>query len=159
VIPLLFLLAARGLASLQGRRFIGPAVALIILAALYPASQYAYFSGRLNLGEDFLLERSNETRTAAQYLQQYLPPGNVVYSSSLYPVLAYYSKRNTVVLWPWDDSFYTVFPKNMKQEGYLVYYKDVAKAPYQEWLDGRREFRKVREYENIVIYAYRPRRG
>ncbi|MCK9993311.1 MAG: hypothetical protein Dbin4_01831, partial [Alphaproteobacteria bacterium] len=108
------------------------------------------------LGEDALLERSAETRTAAQYLQQYLPPSNVVYSSSLYPVLAYYSKKNTVILWPWDDTFYTVFPKNMKQPGYLVYYKDVAKAPYQEWLDGRKEFRKVREYENIVIYQGDP---
>lgn len=159
VIPLLLLLAGRGLAALEGRRFIGPAVAVVLLAALYPASQYAYYSGRRELGEDLLLERSAETRTVAQYLQQYLPPGHVVYSSSLYPVLAYYSKKNTVVLWPWDDSFYTVFPKNMKQEGYLVFYKDVPKAPYQEWLDGRKEFRKVREYENIVIYAYRPGRG
>jgi 4-amino-4-deoxy-L-arabinose transferase-like glycosyltransferase len=156
VIPLLFLLAARGMAALQGQRFIGPAVAVILVAAIYPASQYAYFSGRRDLGEDVLLQRSAETRTAAQYLQQYLPPGQVVYSSSLYPLLAYYSKRNTVILWPWDDSFYTVFPRNMRQEGYLVYYKDVPKAPYQEWLDGRKEFRKVREYEHIVIYAYRP---
>jgi hypothetical protein len=106
------------------------------------------------LGEPQLLAYSERTREAADFLRPQLHATDVVYTSSLYPIVAWYSKANTVALWPWTDEFYAEYPKNMKRDGYLVFYKGFGKEPNQDWLDHRLEFRKVKEFPDVTIYAY-----
>jgi 4-amino-4-deoxy-L-arabinose transferase-like glycosyltransferase len=153
-VPPLFLLAGRGFARCRSRGQAIVAGVLALAAVLYPLTRRSYFDGTQNLGESILLNYSAQTRQAAPYLQRELPTDQVLYAPSLYPVVAYYSKRPTVPLWPTDESFYRTFPRNMPQDGYLVVYKPLEKEPNIDWLDHRAAFRRLREMGDILIYAY-----
>ncbi|OFV99807.1 MAG: hypothetical protein A3H28_16295 [Acidobacteria bacterium RIFCSPLOWO2_02_FULL_61_28] len=153
-IPPLFLLAGWGfsrISSRVGRMATALAAAILVLFTL---RNLPYFDGRLGLGEEFLLNRSAQACRAAHSLQGRLTSGEVIYTSTLYPLAGYCSKRKTVALWPQDQSFYEAFPQNMRQDGYLVFFKDVPKEPPRDWLEARSEFEQVGEYGNILIYKY-----
>ena len=36
----------------------------------------------------------------------------------------------------------------------FIYYKNLQKQPNQEWLDKRKEFKKIKDFEGIIIYEY-----
>jgi 4-amino-4-deoxy-L-arabinose transferase-like glycosyltransferase len=153
-VPPLFLLAGSGFARCRGRGQAIAAAVLALAAVLYPLTQRSVFDGTQDLGESILLNYSAQARQVAPYLQRELPAGQVLYAPSLYSLVAYYSKRPTVPLWPTDESFYTTFPKNMPQDGYLVVFKPLEREPNIDWLDHRPAFRRLKEMGDIVIYAY-----
>ena len=153
-IPVMFLYAAAGFARCTRKQV---AIAAAVVAAVgmgYQGTHLPYFSGMQELGETQLLAYATNTRQAVDFLRPQLQAGDIVYTSSLYPIVAWYSKAKTVSLWPWTDQFYAEYPKNMKHDGYLVFYKGFGKEPNQEWLDHRLEFRKVKEFPDIILYAY-----
>lgn len=150
----LFLLAGWGFSQVSSKE--GRVVAALgaTVIALFTVRNLFYFDGRLGLGEEFLLNRSAQACSAAQSLPGKLTSGEVIYTSTLYPLVGYCSKRKTLALWPQDDSFYQAFPVNMRQNGYLIFYKDVPKKPSREWLEARAEFQPVAEFGRILIYKY-----
>ncbi len=152
--PALFLLAGRGFSSLRDQRTAGLAALVVPLAGLYMLAHLDYFKG-VEGWMRTMLDYSADTRNAAVYVKDKVPPGSVLYANHLWPVLAYHSKRRTIALWPRDDRFYRSYPKNMMEDGYFVYYRGVEKKPDQEWLDQRPEFHKEKEFRNIVIYSYK----
>jgi Dolichyl-phosphate-mannose-protein mannosyltransferase/Alg9-like mannosyltransferase family len=153
-VPVLFLYAGAGYARCTRRRVAIAATAIALIACGYQVAHLQYFRGMQELGEPQLLAYSERTREAADFLRPQLHATDVVYTSSLYPIVAWYSKANTVALWPWTDEFYAEYPKNMKRDGYLVFYKGFGKEPNQDWLDHRLEFRMVKEFPDVTIYAY-----
>ncbi len=153
-VPVLFLYAGAGYARCT-RKQVAIAAAVVALVGMgYQVTHLPYFRGMQEMGETQLLTYAANTRQAADFLRPQLEPGDIVYTSSLYPIVAWYSKATTIALWPWSDEFYSEFPKNMKRDGYLIFYKGFGKEPNQEWLDHRLEFRKVTEFPDIIIYAY-----
>jgi Dolichyl-phosphate-mannose-protein mannosyltransferase len=152
-LPVLFIYAGAGYARCTRKQ--AAIVAVIAIAGFgYQVTHLPYFRGTLELGEPQLLSYAERTREAADFLRPQLHATDIVYTSSLHPLVAWYTKGNTVALWPWTDEFYAEFPKNMKRDGYLVFYRGFGKEPNQEWLDHRLEFRKVKDFPDIVIYAY-----
>ena len=151
--PVLFLYAGAGFARCTRKMAIVAAV-VVLCGVGYQLKNLAYFRGMQELGESQLLSYADHTRQAVEFLRPQIEPAEVVYTSSLYPIVAWYSKANTIALWPWTDEFYAAFPKNMKRDGYLVFYKGFGKEPNEEWLDHRLEFRKVKEFPDVTIYAY-----
>lgn len=157
VMPALFLLAGRGMAAVKVRReAIGIALVAIVLA-LYPLKRLAYFEGTMDIGEEILLQYAADTRSQSKFIAASVRPGDVIYSSAYYPVIAYYTKRQTIALWPWDASFYAEFPKNMPKDGVMVYYRNIHRDPTEEWLDKTPNFRKLGEHGKLVVYQYRAR--
>ncbi len=154
VVPILFLIAGAGYARCKRRPVLVAAALAALIAGAFTLSRLPYFNGSQDLGEDQLLAYADQTRDAANFLRPRLTPGQVIYTSSLYPIMAWYTKWPTEALWPWDDSFYLAFPKNMRTDGYLVVYKQVKKEPTLEWLDHRLEFRKIKDFPDMAIYAY-----
>ena len=103
---------------------------------------------------DSMLEYSGQTRDAALYVRENFSQDSALYSNHLWPVLAYHSKHKTTALWPRDERFYSFYPKNMEDDGYLVYHRGVEKKPDEEWLNSRPEFKKVAGFGNVVVYSY-----
>jgi 4-amino-4-deoxy-L-arabinose transferase-like glycosyltransferase len=153
-IPALFLLAGHGLASLQSKRVVLVTAALVSLSAAFMIRRVSYFDGRESWVEG-MLAYSAETRPAALYLQEHMTAEQVIYSNHLWPVIAYYSKRKTLDLWPRDESFYRVYPRNLKQDGYLVVYEGVGKEPSRDWLDRNPEFHQVQQFGHVIVYEYK----
>lgn len=152
--PVLFLYAGAGYARCNRKQLAGFAAAVAIIGGGYEIGHRAFFSGSLDMGEAQLMSYAERTREAADYLRPQLHPPDVVYTSSLFPLVAWYSKAHTVALWPWSDEFYAEYPKNMKRDGYLMFFRGFAKEPNEVWLDHRLEFRKVKEFPDVIIYAY-----
>lgn len=152
--PALFVFAGAGYARCNRKQLVGFAAAAAVIVSGYEVEHRAYFSGSLDMGETQLMSYAERTREAADYLHPQLHSTDIVYTSSLYPLVAWYSKANTVALWPWTDEFYAQYPKNMKRDGYLMFYRGFAKEPNEAWLDHRLEFRKVKEFPDVIIYAY-----
>jgi 4-amino-4-deoxy-L-arabinose transferase-like glycosyltransferase len=155
VMPALFLLAGRGLAAVKVRReAIGIALVAIVLA-LYPLKRLAWFNGTMDIGEEILLQYAADTRTQSNFIRSALRPGDVIYSSAYYPVIAFYTKRETVALWPWDERFYAEYPKNMRRDGLMVYYRNIQRDPTEEWLDKTPAFRRIASHGKMIVYQYR----
>lgn len=155
VMPALFLLAARGMAAVRIRKHAIAIAVVAIVLALYPLKRLAYFDGTMDIGEEILLQYAADTKASAGAIRSAVQPGEIIYSSAYYPVIAWHTKRETRALWPWDQRFYAEFPKNMPRSGIMVYYHDVHRDPTQEWLDKHPAFRKIGARGKLVLYRYR----
>jgi tetratricopeptide (TPR) repeat protein len=152
--PALYLLAGRGFSGMRSNALGSVALLALPLALFYTATHLSYFQAH-EKWMDVMLQYSGETREAGQYLRQSMPDNGAVYSNHLWPVAAYYSKRPTIVLWPRDARFYRVFPSNMKENGYFIYYRGVGKQPEEDWMGQRPEFHKLKDFGSTVLYAYK----
>ena len=155
VMPALFLLAGRGMAAVRIRKHALGIAAIAIVLALYPLKRIAYFNGTMDIGEEILLQYAADTKASAGTIRAALRPGDVIYSSAYYPVIAWHTKRETRALWPWDERFYAEFPKNMPKDGVMVYYHNIHRDPTQEWLARNPSFQKIGERGKLVLYRYR----
>jgi 4-amino-4-deoxy-L-arabinose transferase-like glycosyltransferase len=124
------------------------------LAILFPLHRITYFDGRMDLGEDILLDQSRQVMAAAPFIVAHLGEGEVVYSHSYYPIIAFYAKRETLSTWPWDSSFYNHFPGNMPKPGLYLHFTNVDKEPDQAWLDSSQNFERLEQIGPIIIYRY-----
>ena len=153
-IPALYLLSGRGLSWLRHELLASVAVVALPIGMYYTVAHLNYFQGR-EPWVDTMLEYSGDTRDAGLYLKANTAPNAVVYSNHLWPVLAYYSKRKTVIVWPNDERFYRSYPKNMSENGYFTFYTGVEKRPDSFWVEGRPEFQKMTQFGNVVLYSYK----
>ena len=153
-IPPLYLAAGWGFARLQKTWARTAALAVAAGLAVFTVFHLSYFDDRAALGEEFLLQRSAQSCAAAQYLRSRIGAGEVIYTNTLPPVVAYCSKKKTRASSPQDRQFYTSYPRNMRTSGYFVYFKYAAKEPSQEWLNSRIEFQKDREFGEVILYKY-----
>ena len=152
--PALYLLAGRGCSGMRSNALGSVALLAVPIALFYTATHLPYFQAH-EKWMDVMLQYSGETREAGMFLRQSMPDGGAVYSNHLWPVAAYYSKRPTIVLWPRDARFYRVFPKNMSENGYFIYYRGVGKQPEEDWMDQRPEFHRLKDFGSTVLYAYK----
>jgi|GEM_PF-2841590 len=130
-------------------------VLIIVLLLIFTFYNFNYFSGKMDFGEDIMLERSAALKQVAPFIKENLLQDEVIYADSLYPNIAYYTKRKTIATWPWDQEFYKKFPENMPYNGYYVKIKGIDKEPNEEWLDNSPFFRKIKEEGIIIIYEYK----
>lgn len=156
-IPPLFLLAARGWSVAFRRRTLAWRVPVMLLAAASFVC-LAWNFDVLELDSDAKKDHrtvSSDISRAAPVIQDAIPDGGVVYANHLWPVVAYATKVETVGLWPRDERFFDHFPSNMSRDGVLVHITGIEKEPGEEWLDSRREFRRVATTGRVVVYAYK----
>jgi 4-amino-4-deoxy-L-arabinose transferase-like glycosyltransferase len=102
----------------------------------------------------------------AEYLRAHSSSRDTVYAAHNYPVFAFYTKRQTVSLLPFQDNFDSVWREQMNLPGFLVYTHpdqlgeihsiNRSLKPDRAFLDGHREFRVVREFPTATIYRYEP---
>ncbi len=156
ILPLavpLFLLAGRGLAVLaRGRTLQTRAVGMIILAL---ALGFSFAPLRQRFSSPFISPFVSEEVDASDYLNQHAKPAGWHYSNFNYPVFGYYTNLKLNLLRQQDMSFYTAFPQNMPENGYLIIYKQVPKEPTVAWADANPHFRRMKEFPSLVIYEYR----
>jgi len=159
--PAFYLLFGKGFSNPKNKVFRVFIFSLGIILLIYPFLNAPRFNGSQDAGEPILLERTENLIPVAQYISLNLPENYTVYSHSFYPLIAYYSKKKTSSTWPWTEEFYEVFPENMKSDGWYLHYKNIFpftnidKQPTEEWLDSNAHFEKIKEFDKIVIYAYK----
>ncbi len=151
-----FVLSAIGYSKIK-KQFIKIIVIIAILLLFFSYLNFNYFSGKNDFKEELMLQRSKALISVAEYINKNMPQDYIIYSHSLYPIIAYYSKKPTKATWPWDETFYDQFPKNMLDSGYYIHIEGVDKEPSKEWLDQNSAFEKIREFPgqvNIIVYEY-----
>ena len=107
-----------------------------------------------------------ETVQIARYLREVSTPGDTIYAAHDFPVLAFYSERQTVSLLPIQENFDQVWPDLMKQPGFLVYFhpdkiKEIhsinpSLKPDRQFLENCPNFRVVRVFPAATVYRYLP---
>lgn len=144
------------MAKIRFQKIIAIIIVLIFILLLFLTFyNFNYFSGKMDFGEDTMLERSLALKQIAPFINENLPQDQVIYADSLYPNLAYYTKKPTMATWPWDQGFYKEFPENMPYNGYYVNIEGTDKEPSKEWLDNSTYFKKTEEQGIITIYEYK----
>ena len=155
ILPLavpLFLLAGRGLAVLaRARTLQSRAVGMIILAL---ALVYSFAPLRQRFSMPFLSPYVSEEVEASDYLNQHANPAEWLYANFNYPVFGYYTRMKLSLLRQQDMSFYTAFPENMPEDGYLILYKQIPKEPAVAWAEANPHFRRMKDFPSLVIYEY-----
>ena len=152
--PAVFILAGIGFSQFKDK-WINIFTAIVFcFALLYPLSNVGFFDGTHDIGEATMINRSQSIYGCSEYISKNIPQDRVIYSHSLYPVIAYYTKKNCIATWPWDEKFYEKFPQNMPHKAWYIHFTDINKEPNQEWLDSDKHFTKLKEFENIIIYEY-----
>jgi hypothetical protein len=113
------------------------------------------------------IDRS-ETRTVrlAHYLHDISTPADTIYAAHNFPVLAFYSERNTKSLLPIQGDFEKDWRDWMPGPGYVVYYlpsgikethsKNPLFMPDPAFMNARPNFRMVREFPDAIVYRYDP---
>jgi hypothetical protein len=96
----------------------------------------------------------SEEKQVSDFLNAKARPGAFLYANFNYPVFGYYTHLPTRVLLELDGSFYSVFPKNMPKDGYLILYKELDWDPHLEWADSNTHFRRMQEFPSLVVYEY-----
>ncbi|QQG38447.1 MAG: glycosyltransferase family 39 protein [Candidatus Woesearchaeota archaeon] len=155
IAPPIFLLSSRGIYFFfkEKLKFKKITITLFILLAIIS------FIPFVPLTECYPKEQANqETPIIANYIKINLDKNKILYANHYYPLLAYYTKFNTTVVWPQNEEFYKVFPKNMQKEGYFIYYKGI-KHPDQQFLDNNEKFIKLKEFDTAILYSYNPQEG
>jgi hypothetical protein len=111
---------------------------------------------------------ASETQTVqvARYIRAISTPADTLYAAHEFPVLAFYSERNTKSLLPIQDDFEKTWRDWMTNPGYLVYYlpsgikethsKNPSFKPNPSFMDTHPNFRIVREFPEAIVYRYDP---
>ena len=156
-IPLLaplILMSSRGYSRLISKTRKGK-VALLVFLIFFSWTVYPPFS-------DFtpMWVYSNrsyfESIVVADFIGKEMPPEYVIYCNFDFPVLAYYSGREIVVLYDHDKSFYDNFPDNMKSPGWFVHYQKIDRHPDDDFLASDGAFEQIKEFNDVTVYEYTP---
>ncbi|MEM2139250.1 MAG: glycosyltransferase family 39 protein [Candidatus Woesearchaeota archaeon] len=75
----------------------------------------------------------------------------VIYSRFNHPVYALYTNFNVVPIYQKD--FYKYYKRYMKEKGFFIYYKDLGDEN-EDWLINNKDFKKILEKNNIVVFEY-----
>jgi len=152
-IPPLFILSAYGYSKLKKQYFkIITIFAILLFVISY--LHFGYFSGADNFEEQKMFNRSSELKNASGYLKEIISKNSTIYTHTLYPAIAYYTKIETRATWPWDEDFYKEFPKNMPKAGYYIDIKDTGKEPNKEWIKNNTYFKIIKEFSYFDLYEY-----
>jgi 4-amino-4-deoxy-L-arabinose transferase-like glycosyltransferase len=146
------LLAGRGLAILtRGRtwqtRALGMGVLVLVLG-------YSFAPIRERFRVPLISPYISEEKEVADYLNQQAKRKGLLYCNFNCPVFGYYTWLAVHVLQKEDMRFYSAFPDDMPEDGYLVIYKQVPKEPTVAWVEGDPHFRRMKEFPSMVVYEY-----
>lgn len=138
----------------------------LVLAAIVVAADYAPALRRL--GGPWADDAKWEVVQIAEYLGRTAAPDDVIYAAHFFPVLAYYSARQTVSLLPVQSEFEKSWRAVMARPGYLVYYPPGGIGethgvssrfqPDQTFIDAHSEFQLVRDFPSARVYRFQPGR-
>ncbi|MBW2991396.1 glycosyltransferase family 39 protein [Candidatus Woesearchaeota archaeon] len=156
IIPIalpLIMLSSRGIAYfINHRSKIIRYATLFFIVVIFLGSFAPSFT---KLSAPLINTYKTEEMEVSEFIVETYPPSTVIYSNHNYHVFAYYTKMRTLKLENQDESFYAVFPKNMKEKGLLLIYKGI-KHPTPEWTNNNPTFKLAKEFTNIRIYEYEP---
>jgi len=150
----LVLLAAKGFDFLLRRKRQSTKVLFIFI--IFVLAIVSFWSSFTRLDQPLINTYEADNLKASKYLVSLDKPDYVFYANNDWPVYAYYTGLKIEILENWDEYFYEVFPNNMPEQGFFVYYKNVPKEPSEEWLDSEESFTRLREFGELVVYEYIP---
>ena len=151
--PPIFLLAGVGLSGLlRGRLRVVGAVVLVV------AMGCAFWPDRQRFATGFVDHAVSEEMVVSEYLNANVAPGTLIYANLGYPDFAYYGNFDVEALPEGGEDLYDSL-KELSEDGIFVAYKTyepgVPPEPPIAWLDANSHFRRMKEFPNIVVYAFR----
>ena len=159
IIPFVFpayIISAKGFSyffTILFKKFWGViAVLLLIISSPFIS---LFILNYLGIDFHFIDRTKSEQVIVSEYIRGNLPEGCVVYSNYNYPVIAYYSGKKTVGLWPQNEKFYDVYPSVMPEKGYFVT-SFAEKHPTKDFVENDDRFNLVEKIGNVYIYNYSP---
>ncbi len=135
----------------------------IILAVLLLFNYPAVFK---KLGDSWVDDELHENVEIAQFLKQVSTEIDTIYAATEFPVIAFYSGRNTISVLPIQSDFENQWEQYMNKSGFFVYYEmdenfeDHSKfgvlKPDKKMLDKNPMFQKVKDFQHASVYRYDP---
>ena len=107
-----------------------------------------------NLNPSFINQWQSEEDIVSDYINNNLTDANCIYTNNNYPVFAYNTNIDVFALCLHPNIFFNSFPENMKKNCLFILYKNLETQPKQEWFDNSLQFKKIKEFENIILYDY-----
>ncbi len=149
----LFLLAGSGLSTLLDIRY--PLAKAVGAALLFAALIYTFSPLRVIFGAPLVERGSSEEMRVADYLDQNLPPGTILYSNFNYPLFGYYTHLPVYELPEAGADLYDAL-EDLPNDGILIAYKkkEIAADPRLEWLRSHPEFERWHEFPSITLYRF-----
>jgi hypothetical protein len=118
----------------------------------------AFWPDRQRFATGFVDHAVSEEMEVAEYLNETVTPGTVIYANLGYPDFAYYGNFDVEALPESGQDLYDSLGQ-LDRDGIFVAYKTyepgVPPEPAIAWLDGNAHFRRLREFPTIVVYAFR----
>jgi hypothetical protein len=117
------------------------------------------------LASPWLDRRKSEDVQIAEYLRDGSKPSDTIYAAHNFPVLAFYSGRDTVSLLPIQEDFDQDWRELMTRPGFLVYFPPRAiiethalhpLKPDAAFLDSHPDFTAIRTFPSATVYRYDP---
>jgi 4-amino-4-deoxy-L-arabinose transferase-like glycosyltransferase len=149
--PPLLLLAGSGLAlfsALPGRS-IRPAGVLLVAVLL----AFTFLPIRDRFSGPFIDTATPEEMLASQFLQSAVPPGTVLYMNFNYPAFAFFTSYRIHELPAVGPALYSAI-EQIPPGGVLIVYRKTSEIwePDIDWVNGNRQFQRIRDYSGFAIF-------
>lgn len=142
---------------------------LAAFAAAFVIALVEFGPAFATLGRPWVDTRRSESVAIAEYIGLLSGASETVYATHDFPVLAYYSRRDTVSLLPIQADFDAQWRQVMNRPGFFVYYApsgilethspSADFKPDRQFLDSHPEFEAIRQFPHAIVYRYRPAAG
>ncbi|MFA4886740.1 MAG: glycosyltransferase family 39 protein [Candidatus Nanoarchaeia archaeon] len=154
----LFLISARGFVEFfETKKLLMKSLVIIsiVLLGFYQLPDGEKVKELFGVNQPFINAYESPAQEISEYLVSLNETDRVIYANHEYPVYGYYTNLKIKTVYGGEE-FYRWYPANMRESGFFVFYKEVKKYPAQEWLDSKKEFKKIKETEEIIVYRYNP---
>jgi len=121
---------------------------IYLLILVYPRVHYIQEVG-------FIDKTISDERIVADYILHEMNYSGVIYASTRWPVLAYYTGLETHFIYPADDRFYSQYQDILNQSGILIGLNK-ENNPQPIWLDKNSKFVHIKDIGEFFIYEYTP---
>ncbi len=148
IVPPVLLMSAKGFVNhIKNKKlFFG-----LIILVLVVGFSYEIYKDGFDLRRDYDVEYeiTKPVIETSLYLKEFASDEDILYVNDNYPLIAYYSKKETKPIWIYGE-FQDYYPKLLDKEGYIVY-TYTSYEENKEFFDST--FEKVYENEEVYVYA------
>lgn len=129
---------------------------LVIFALVYTAnSQMPFIKSTINTSHLKLIDSSKSPEIiVSEYIVNDLKFRGTIVTAETWPVFAYYTNLKTVTFLPYDNSFYSDYKTLMDKNTLVIIKRDSVKNPQISWFNKNKDFKLVKNFDDIYIYQY-----